>query len=365
MTLQAQKNADKALAKAIYASNSPFSLVTNDYWQAAFKALRPSYKPPSRYSLAGPLLDAEYEAATVSVNNSIEKASCITLVTDGWTNVEGESVMNFVLCTPSPLFFKSINTGNNRHTAAYMAEEICAVMESVGSSKVKALVTDNASNMKAAWALVIERFPHVTAIGCATHSLNLLMNDLLTLGTIHDVHKQAKDIIKYVKKTHVVLATFKERQESKYGKSVSCSLKLPSKTRWSGVCLSFESLLKNMEVLQEIAIMENLKFDKTLRLVVLDEEEFWVALKSCHTLLEPIAKAIKALEGDGALLSDVTNFFHNLEEEIHSNLQRSVLSQSEQDLAEKALKTRKVFTVHPVNCAANLLDPKIQGEKSD
>ncbi|XP_037505903.1 uncharacterized protein LOC119382269 [Rhipicephalus sanguineus] len=245
MTLQAQKNADKALAKAIYASNSPFSLVTNDYWQAAFKALRSSYKPPSRHSLAGPLLDAEYEAATVSMNNSIEKASCITLVTDGWTNVEGESVINFVLCTPSPLFFKSVTTGTNRHTAAYMTEEICAVMESVGSSKVKALVTDNASNMKAAWALVIERFPHVTAIGCAAHSLNLLMNDLLTLGTIHDVHKQAKDIIKYVKQTHVVLATFKERQESKYGKNMSCSLKLPSKTRWSGVCLSFESLLKN------------------------------------------------------------------------------------------------------------------------
>lgn len=133
MTLQAQKNADKALAKAIYASNSPFYLVTNDYWQAAFKALRPSYKPPSRHSLAGPLLDAEYEAATVSMNNSIEKVSCITLVTDGWTNIEGESVINFVLCTPLPLFFKSINPGTNRHTAAYMTEEICAVMESVGS----------------------------------------------------------------------------------------------------------------------------------------------------------------------------------------------------------------------------------------
>ncbi|KAL1473539.1 hypothetical protein MTO96_038595 [Rhipicephalus appendiculatus] len=188
------------------------------------------------------------------------------------------------------------------------------------------------------------------------------MNDLLTLGTIHDVHKQAKDIIKYVKKTHVVLATFKERQQLKYGKSMSCSLKLPSKTRWSGVCLSFESLLKNKEVLQEIAIMEKLKFDKTLMLVVLDEEEFWVALKSCHTLLEPIAKAIKAVESDGALLSDVINLFHNLAEEIHSKLQCSVLSQSERDLVEKALKRRKEFTVHPVHCAANLLDPRHKGK---
>ncbi|XP_070387761.1 uncharacterized protein [Dermacentor albipictus] len=108
--------------------------------------------------------------------------------------------------------------------------------------------------------------------------------------------------------------------------------------------------------------MENLKFDKTLSLVVLDEEELWVALKSCHTLLEPIAKAIEAVEGDGALLSDVTNFFHNLAEEIHSNLQRSVLSQSERDLAEKALKTRKVFRVNRVHCAANLLDPIYKGK---
>ncbi|KAH9372423.1 hypothetical protein HPB48_017536 [Haemaphysalis longicornis] len=112
-----------------------------------------------------------------------------------------------------------------------MTEEICAVMESAGSSKVKALVTDNASNRKAACALVIEPFHHVTAIGCAARSRNLLMIDLLTLSTIHDVHNQAKDITTYVKKTHVVLATFKERQESKYGKSVSCGLQLPSKTR--------------------------------------------------------------------------------------------------------------------------------------
>ncbi|KAH9384344.1 hypothetical protein HPB48_026346 [Haemaphysalis longicornis] len=75
--------------------------------KAAFKALRPPYKPPNRHSLAGTLLDAEYDAATVSMNNSIEKASFMTLVTDGWTNVEGESVINFVLCTPSPLFFKT------------------------------------------------------------------------------------------------------------------------------------------------------------------------------------------------------------------------------------------------------------------
>ncbi|KAL1444464.1 hypothetical protein MTO96_045511 [Rhipicephalus appendiculatus] len=109
-------------------------------------------------------------------------------------------------------------------------------------------------------------------------------------------------------------------------------------------------------------IMENLKSGKTLRLVVLDEEEFWVALKSCHTLLEPIAMAIKAAESDGALLSDVINLFHNLAEEIHSNLQCSVLSQSERDLAEKALKTREEFSVHPVHCAANLLDPRYKGE---
>ncbi|KAH9367251.1 hypothetical protein HPB48_013134 [Haemaphysalis longicornis] len=155
MRPQAQ-NTDKALAKATHASNSPFSLVTNGYWQTAFKALRPSYNPPSRQSLSGPLFHAEYEVASVSIINLIEEASCITLVTDGWTNLEAESRMNFALGTSSPLFFKSVNTATNRDSAAYMTDEVCGVMELVGSSKVKALVTKNASNMKA--ALVIDRF---------------------------------------------------------------------------------------------------------------------------------------------------------------------------------------------------------------
>ncbi|KAH9378237.1 hypothetical protein HPB48_009935 [Haemaphysalis longicornis] len=74
---------------------------------------------PSQHSLAGPLLDLDYEAANVSIPNSTEKASCITNVPDGGTNVEGVSVIYFVLCTPSPLLFKSINTDQQADCGLY------------------------------------------------------------------------------------------------------------------------------------------------------------------------------------------------------------------------------------------------------
>ncbi len=51
MTTDEASKLDGLLSRAIYASNTPFNIVENDYWKEFFKALRPSYKLPSRYEV--------------------------------------------------------------------------------------------------------------------------------------------------------------------------------------------------------------------------------------------------------------------------------------------------------------------------
>ncbi|KAM7309798.1 uncharacterized protein ISCGN_006783 [Ixodes scapularis] len=180
----------------MYSANTPFSLAENEHWQAAFKMLGPSYTPPSRYLLSRPLLDAEYERVKSHVEESLKDATCITLLTDGWTNIRGESVINFVVATPQPVFYTSIETGTNRHSASYISGEICDVIDFLESEKVVALVTDNASNMQAACQMVTCKFPHIATIGCAAHGLNLLLNDLTRLKTLEKVRQTSREVIK-------------------------------------------------------------------------------------------------------------------------------------------------------------------------
>ncbi|XP_064475346.1 uncharacterized protein LOC135389209 [Ornithodoros turicata] len=357
-----QQRIDAALAKALYSSNTPFAVVENEYWRELFNLVRPSYPLPSRYLLSGPLLDAEFQRARIHVEELLKSASYLTLLTDGWTNIRGESIVNFIVATPEPQFYKCVDTGNNRHTATYISSEIRAVIESLGSSKVVAVVTDNASNMKAACDLVTQHYPHVTAIGCAAHGLNLLMNDLMGLDTLRELNKQAREVIEYVKRSHIVAATFKQKQESNDGEGNSVTLKLPSKTRWAGVTLSLESLARNKMALKETVIIEDLKVKKSVRQTVLDEKDFWSRVNSALSLLNTISSCIASAESNMALLSDVPCLFHRIREDFDSKLESSLLTRSEQEAASDIIRRRKNFCVQPIHYAANVLDPRYEGK---
>lgn len=362
ITPEMQQKIDEALARAVYATNTPFSLAENEHWLAAFKMLRPSYNPPSRYILSGRLLDAEYELAKTDVQDTVMKATCLTVLTDGWTNIRGESIVNFVVTTPKPVFYKSVDTGTNRHTAAYISSEISNVIDSLQPNKVVALVTDNASNMQAACQKVVEKFPHIATMGCAAHGLNLLLNDIMRLKVLERIYETSRKIIKYVKHTHVVAAALLQKQESKYGKGTFTTLKLASKTRWGGVTLSLQSLLNNKEALQETVIVEDIGVAKPIRQAILDEEVFWKDLRSCLDLVTPVSSAITKLESDQALLSDVVEVFHSIKSDITARLENSSFTEDEKSHILRVLRGREEFCLRPIHIAANFLDPRYRGK---
>lgn len=119
------------MVRSIYASSSPFNLVENVYWKEFFKKIRPADCPPSTYIMSNRLLDDEYKR--VKEYNNILNAKVLGVMCDGWTNLRKERIVNFVVTTPNPVFFKSILTGTDRHTREKMAEEIINVIEEIGN----------------------------------------------------------------------------------------------------------------------------------------------------------------------------------------------------------------------------------------
>ena len=163
------------------------------------------------------------------------------IISDGWLNVRGQGIINYIISTPQPVFYKSTDTRDNRHTGLYISDELKAVINNLGPQKVFALVTDNATNMKAAWSKEEESYPHITPIGYAAHALNLLLNDIMALKTMDTLYKRANEIVRYVKDHQIIAAIYLTKQ-SKRNKSTT--LKLPSNTHWGGVVIMFDSLLE-------------------------------------------------------------------------------------------------------------------------
>ncbi|CAG8539703.1 17266_t:CDS:1, partial [Gigaspora rosea] len=70
---------------------------------------------------------------------------------DSWSNIHKDSIINFMITTSKPLFYKSVHTKENQHTVQNIAEKIDKVIQELGVDKFVAVITNNASNIKAAW----------------------------------------------------------------------------------------------------------------------------------------------------------------------------------------------------------------------
>lgn len=213
MDERSQRYANECFARAVYATGSPLMLPSSVYWKRFLNVLRPTYNPPTRHVLSTHLLDEEFNRVQTKVKQTVDKADCISVISDGWSNVRGQGIINYIVTTPQPVFYKRTDTKDNRHTGPYIANELKVVINDLGPEKIFTLVTDNVPNMKVAWAHVEETYPHITTIGCAAHTLNLLLNDVIVLKTMDTLHKRTKQVVKYVKGKQVASATYLSKQK--------------------------------------------------------------------------------------------------------------------------------------------------------
>ncbi|XP_074106158.1 uncharacterized protein LOC141531947 [Cotesia typhae] len=135
---------DKMLARTVYSSCSPFRLVENDYLKKFLKLSSPGYIPPSKDQLSGRLLDEEYQLLKSVMKNKLENANSLTILSDGWTDINRCSIINIVFMAPEPIFYKAIDASSESHTGTFIAGILSTAIEEVGPHKVHALVTDNA-----------------------------------------------------------------------------------------------------------------------------------------------------------------------------------------------------------------------------
>ena len=68
-------------------------------------SIRPAYSPPTRHALSTHLMEAEYVRIQGKVNEIIENADCVAVISYGWSNIREEGIINYIVSTPQPVFF--------------------------------------------------------------------------------------------------------------------------------------------------------------------------------------------------------------------------------------------------------------------
>ncbi|RLN98123.1 hypothetical protein BBJ28_00016002 [Nothophytophthora sp. Chile5] len=342
-----------------------------------FGRLRPGFVLPSRRRLAGPLLDSVYERERNKTIGMLEAKPFVALVTDGWADPNNQSIVNFVLCTPynSPVFWASIATGDNRHTAEYMAQQIEKVITdieaTIGAGKMSSIVTDNASNMKAAWDLLKQNRSELFCNGCGAHMLNLLIKDVFKIAFFAAVLEKARFMAKYIRKRYVLLDRFRDKQKKvNSSKERRRGLCIPVATRWYSAEACIRSIVENKIFLQAVFEDEDLqKMFKTREQKcklqkakdLLSDASFWVDAGVVLQLIHPINEALAAFESDLTWVSAVYDEFNKLERNkaYVNELDGSVnLRDIQREILELIVSRRKLL-VSPSMRIGYLLDHRM------
>ncbi len=340
-----------------YANNLPFSIVENEHFIKLFQKIRPSLKLPSRYELSVPLLNCEYNNIMTKSISLIKSSNALSIIIDGWSSRRNDGIVNLIVCTPTPIFFKSIYTKANSHTGEYMLQLVKIPISEFGAKNIVAVISDNGSDVKCMRKLIKEEFPHISTFGCAAHVLNLLLLDICKLNSINKVLNRSKEIVKEVKYSHKKSAKFREYSNYKF------MLKMPAKTRWYSVINMLQSLQKGRNILIRMVCEDTaVKIENEENIAAITErnEKFWEKVDITINLLKPITDAIAVLEADKSSIAEVPEIWFKYKNSLASN--PKLLTKREENTFSEIISKREKHILTKTHYIANLLHPRYLGK---
>ncbi|WOH11569.1 hypothetical protein DCAR_0831058 [Daucus carota subsp. sativus] len=157
----------------IYASALPFYLVKNPYFRRFCLRLSNSrvsgYVPPTYNRMRTTLLEQEKSHLNFLLQSFRDswKKKGVSLCSDGWGDRLKRSLINVMAAFGGNfIFVKSFDTSGNIKDSDYVA------------SLFLDIITDNASNFKAAGLSIETKYAHIFWTPCVVHSLNLALKSM-------------------------------------------------------------------------------------------------------------------------------------------------------------------------------------------
>ncbi|KAH9123427.1 hypothetical protein LEN26_008760 [Aphanomyces euteiches] len=306
-----KKRFAKNLAMHYYMTGTSFARVEEKYLHEALSILRPDVAVPLRKDLSGYLLDTAYANATKQVKMYLNALAvqCVSIVSDVWTDVNGDPVVNYIVTTPTmSLFYEAIPTGYQSHNAIWIASDVERVIDSLqvefSTLSVVRVVTDNTSTNKSAWAKLKTRYPSKHFYGCVSHALHLIVKNILS--ATKDDTIRSSPFTNLSLGAMALLSSFRTTT--------------PKKQSWKSAKHP-QSLLKSAEVLNSLTVNEvdfvtrggsNQRGRRSEIKATVMDLTFKKNLEEVIAILSPVDQMIVRFQSDKVPMSEVVHDFNGL-----------------------------------------------------
>ncbi|GMF43174.1 unnamed protein product [Phytophthora fragariaefolia] len=212
----------------------------------ALQLLHPGAVVSTPDQLATILLDQAYKKS-IKVLTLTLAGKVVTLVTDGWTDINGQAVTNYVVvCSNLTFFLDSAYTGTQAHDVEFLTADVMRVIAKYDFLEVGAVLTDNTNANQATWKVLQEQNSKTFFHGCVCHASHLLVKDIVQkIKWVDALQSGCKALVSFFRKHHKMWvdlsACLKEQN--------LCVLAKPGDTRWGSFLACFSTVLAAESVL--------------------------------------------------------------------------------------------------------------------
>ncbi|CAI7884953.1 unnamed protein product [Closterium sp. NIES-53] len=298
-------------------------MIRSSATRSSFARAGPGYVPPKRGYVGGAGLKKvrqKMEAALAPVAASWKRDG-VTVSSDMMTDRCGRPQANILLVNDSgAVFEQAVDCNMESKTGGYIASLLRPVIDKVGPENVVAVCTDGGSNYASAARKIAGTWPHIEHVPCATHVLDLLMEDVGKMGWAKGLVEKGGEMITFVRNHHFTRAYMKKVG----GKQV---LK-PAGTRFRTQYIAMARLCEVRSGLAAMVLSDEWKVwaagDKDrktaaekFRAAVMDEE-WWGVAEFFSSLMAVPFKAMRATESSAkGMMGKLYDIMLQLTEDIN------------------------------------------------
>ena len=149
--------------------------------------------------------------------DAVNQSGC-TIVSDGWSNVQRQPLINIMVVSPcGECFIKAVDSSGEINSGSYIASIIGKVIDEVGEKNVVQVVMDNVANCRATGTILEYCYQRLYTSGCNTHSLNLVLQDWYKSDSTEwfkTIIDRARKIVKFILKRQRLLDMYRQRMST-------------------------------------------------------------------------------------------------------------------------------------------------------
>ncbi|XP_030515905.2 uncharacterized protein LOC115729461 isoform X1 [Rhodamnia argentea] len=382
-----RKRLDCEIVRMFYSESLSFNLARNPYFQSAFTYAAnhniAGYVPPKYNLLRTTLLQKEKENIDrlCALIRNMWREKGVSIVSDGWSDSQRMPLINFMAVSDGEaMFIKSVDCSGETKDMHFIFNLLKEVINKIGHVNVVQVITDNASNCKAAGQLIEQEFPSIVWTPCVVHTLNLALKNICAAKNVENNHlvyeecSWISDIIADVMRIKHFIMNHSMRLAI-YNEFVNLKLLFVADTRFASMIVMLKRFKLIKCCLQSMVICDkwNIYRDdnqgraKFVKNKVLDDF-WWDSIDYIFSFTAPIYDMLRIYNTDKPCL----HLVYDMWDSMIVKVKKAIYEQEVKRLDEESSFYEVVRTIlvdrwtknnTPLHCLAHALNPRYYSDQ--